>query len=52
MHLRSYLAIWTINGLVVGSDGSNTGMNMNIAHFKLYKVQTEIWSSAMHSLLE
>jgi len=44
MHLRSYLAIWTINGLVVGSDGSNTGMNMNmnIAHFKLYKVQTEI----------
>ena len=42
LHLRSYLTIWTINGLVVGSDGSNTGMNMNIAHFKLYKVQTEI----------
>ena len=42
MHLRSYLAICTIHGLVVGSDGSNTGMNMNIAHFKLYKVQTEI----------
>jgi hypothetical protein len=42
MHLRIYLAIWAINGLVVGSDGSNTGMNMNTAHSKLYKVQTKI----------